>query len=246
MPVTPYAGPSGYTPFYLSIHDTYVLRFSMPVYWGCSTKKDLRLLFSGNFSQRHVDIGVGTGYFLAAAMQDAHREPKDQHVTLVDFSEHSLTAARTRVLSRHPDVDVRCILANASEPLPKSLQNEEFDSASLFLILHCMPGPTASKAKAIANAKNLLASHGVLAGCTILGKQWEKSDGGYVVKNEKPRGIMAGAVLRLYNKRGIFDNWHDDPNILTRVLEDEFEHVETRVVSMMFIFTAAKPRRANA
>jgi ubiquinone/menaquinone biosynthesis C-methylase UbiE len=92
---------------------THVLRFSMPVYWGCSTNKDLCPLFSGNFSQRHVDIGVGTGYFLAVAMQDARREPKDQHVTLVDLSEHSLTAARTRVLSRHPDVDVRCILANA-------------------------------------------------------------------------------------------------------------------------------------
>ncbi|WKT51447.1 hypothetical protein QSH57_016417 [Fusarium oxysporum f. sp. vasinfectum] len=135
MPVTPYTGPSGYTPFYLSIYDTYVLRFSMP-------------------------------------------------------------------------------------------------------------GPTTSKAKAI--AKSLLTSHGVLVGCTLLGKQWEKTDGGYVLKNEKPRGIMAGTVLRLYNKRGIFDNWHDDPNVFTRVLEDEFEHVETRVVSMMFTFRTAKPRRANA
>ncbi|KAJ0142798.1 hypothetical protein HZ326_14367 [Fusarium oxysporum f. sp. albedinis] len=76
MPVTPYAGPSGYTPFYISIYDTYVLRFSMPVYWGCSTNNDLRPLFSGNFSKRHVDIGVGIGYFLAEAMRDAHREPK--------------------------------------------------------------------------------------------------------------------------------------------------------------------------
>ncbi|ENH73394.1 hypothetical protein FOC1_g10008880 [Fusarium oxysporum f. sp. cubense race 1] len=108
MPVTPYAGPSGYTPFYLSIYGTYVLRFSMPVYWGCSTNNGLRPLFSGNFSKRHVDIGVGTGYCLAEAMRDAHREPKDQHVTLVDFSEHSLTAARKRVLSRYLDVDVRC------------------------------------------------------------------------------------------------------------------------------------------
>ncbi|KAK2687636.1 hypothetical protein QWA68_013498 [Fusarium oxysporum] len=68
MPVTPYAGPSGYTPFYLSIYDTYVLRLSMPVYWGFSTNNDLRPLFSGNFSKRHVNIGVGTGYFLAEAM----------------------------------------------------------------------------------------------------------------------------------------------------------------------------------
>lgn len=48
----------------------------MPVYWGSSTNNDLRPLFSGNFSKRHVDIGVGIGYFLAEAMRDAHREPK--------------------------------------------------------------------------------------------------------------------------------------------------------------------------
>ncbi|KAH7154542.1 S-adenosyl-L-methionine-dependent methyltransferase [Fusarium sp. MPI-SDFR-AT-0072] len=231
--LTPYAGPSGYTTFYLSIYDTYVLRFSMPVYWGCSTKKSLRPLFSRNFSKTHVDIGVGTGYFPAEAMQDAHLVPKDLHVTLVDFSEHFLTAARKRVLSRDPDVDVRCILANAGEPLPESLHYKQFDSASLFLILHCMPGPTTSKAKAIANAKSLLTSRGILIGCTLLGKQWDKTDGRYGLKNEKPRGMMAGVILRLYNKRGIFDNWHNDPNVFTQVLEDEFEHVETRVVSTM-------------
>ncbi|KAF5546054.1 methyltransferase [Fusarium phyllophilum] len=242
MPAAPYAGPSGYTPFSLSIYDAYVLRFSMPVYWGCSTKKDLCPLFSDSFSKRHVDIGVGTGHFLAEAIQDARRDPRDQHVTLVDFSEHSLAAARERVQSRHPDVDMRCILANAGDPLPESLQNEEFDSASLFLILHCMPGPTTSKTKAIANAKSLLTSQGVLVGCTVLGKRWEKTDGGYVVKNEKPRGMLAGFALRLYNKQGIFDNWQDDPNVLVEALKAEFEEAETSVVDLMFMFRASKPR----
>ncbi|KAF5553597.1 methyltransferase [Fusarium napiforme] len=241
MPVASYAGPSGYTPFSLSIYDAYVLRFSVPIYWGCSTKKDLRPLFSDNFSKKHIDIGVGTGYFLAEAIQDARRDPRDQHVTLVDFSEHSLAAARERVLSRLPDVDMRCILANAGEPLPESLRNEEFDSASLFLILHCMPGPTTSKARAITNAKSLLTSHGVLVGCTVLGKQWEKTDGGYVVKDEKPQGMLAGFALRLYNKQGIFDNMQDDPNVLVEALKAEFEEVETRVVALMFMFRASKP-----
>ncbi|KAF5630118.1 methyltransferase [Fusarium sp. NRRL 52700] len=242
MPVASYAGPSGYTPFSLSIYDAYVLRFSMPVYWGCSTKKDLLPLFSDNFSKRHVDIGVGTGYFLVEAIQDARRDPGDQHVTLVDLSEHSLATARERVQSRHPEVDIRCILANAGDPLPGSLRDEKFDSASLFLILHCMSGPTTSKAKAIANAKSLLTSQGVLVGCTVLGKQWEKTDGGYVIKNEKPRGMLAGLALRLYNERGIFDNWQDDPNVLGEALKAEFDEVETSVVDLMFLFRASKPR----
>ncbi|KAF9774942.1 hypothetical protein IL306_006990, partial [Fusarium sp. DS 682] len=230
MPLVPYAGPAGYTPFALSIYDLYVLRFSARAFWDCSTKKDLRPLFSDNFSKRHVDIGVGTGYFLEKAMHDTHREPKDQHITLVDFSEHPLAAARKRVLSQYPEVDARCVQADAGKPLPDSLQNERFDSASLFLILHCMPGPTTSKAKAINNAKSILTNDGVLVGCTLLGKQWEKTDHGYTVKHERPRGLLCSMALRLYNDRGIFDNWQEDPNVFTQVLEDEFEHVETRLL----------------
>ncbi|GKU14084.1 unnamed protein product [Fusarium langsethiae] len=108
-----------------------------------------------------------------------------------------------------------------------------------------MPGPTTSKAKAISNAKSLLTNDGVLVGCSVLGKQWEKTDHGYIVKDEKPQGRLCSMALRLYNERGIFDNWQEDPNVFTRVLEDEFGHVETRVVSMMFIFRAAKPQRVG-
>ncbi|PNP76054.1 hypothetical protein FNYG_10612 [Fusarium nygamai] len=234
------------TPFTLPFYDILILRISVPFIWRCSAQNNLRPLFSNNFSKRHVDIGVGTGYFPRRAIKDLGRDPKDQHLTLVDLSEHSLATARQRVLSKYPEVQVDCVHADAAQPLPESLASQKFTSASLFLVMHHMPQPTASKANAIANAQRLLTEDGVLVGCTVLGKQWEKTDdGGYKVKSEKPLGRAAAFMLGFYNKRGIFDNWQDDPNVLVDALKAGFEEVETSVVAMMFVFKASKPRNGT-
>ncbi|KAM0253815.1 hypothetical protein ACHAP5_000394 [Fusarium lateritium] len=240
---TPNAGSIRFTPLVLAIYDFYVIRVSIPFVWRVSPHKHLRPFFSNHFSKRHLDIGVGNGYFPTKAIQETSRNPKDQHLTLVDLSEHSLAAARQRVHSQYPQVDIRCILADAAKPVPPSLQNERFDSASLFLVLHHMPGPTNVKAKAIRNAKSLLNDDGVLIGSTVLGKQWEKMENGFRVKNERPLGWFASFMLGFYNKRKIFDNWQEDPNVLEKVLREEFGEVETEVVAMIFLFKATKPRR---
>ncbi|KAF5642186.1 methyltransferase [Fusarium sp. NRRL 25303] len=233
------------TPFTLPFYDVLILRISVPFIWRCSAQNNLRPLFSSNFSKRHVDIGVGTGYFPRRAIGDLGRDPKDQHLTLVDLSENSLATARQRVLSKYPEVQVDCVHADAAQSLPQSLASQKFTSASLFLVMHRMPQPTASKANAITNAKSLLTKAGVLVGCTVLGKQWEKTDDRYEVKSEKPLGRAASFMLGFYNKRSIFDNWRDDPNVLEEALKAGFEEVETSVVAMMFVFRASKPRNGS-
>ncbi|RSL77238.1 hypothetical protein CEP51_009248 [Fusarium floridanum] len=237
------AGSIRFTPIVLVIYDLYVIRVSAPLIWRCSVQKHLRPLFSKNFSQRHVDIGVGNGYFPIRALKDLGRKAKDQHLTLVDLSQASLSAAKQGILSRHPEIDIRTIHADAGAPLPASLANEKFGSASLSLIMHHMPGPTLSKSKAIRNAKSILAEDGVLVGSTILGKVWEKTEKGYQVKAGQKPGRVATFALGFYNKRGIFDNYEEDPRVFEQVLKEEFEEVETRIVGMIFIFRAAKPRR---
>lgn len=231
-----------YTPFTLSLYGLYVIRISLPLIWGCSAKKHLGPLFSKNFSKRHLDIGVGDGYFPTRALKEAGRKPECQHLTLVDLSEHSLAATKRRILSRYPEVDIRCILADAVKPFPDTLQNERFDSASLFLVMHHMPTPTHLKTPAITNAKNLLTREGTLTGCTVLGTDWEKTDQGYKMLNERPSSRFVSFMLRFYNKRGMLDNLQEDPNVIERALQNEFEEVETEVVSMMFVFRARKPR----
>ncbi|KAJ3460963.1 hypothetical protein MRS44_011830 [Fusarium solani] len=212
------AGSIRFTPIVLFIYDLYVIRVSAPLIWRCSVQKHLRPLFSKNFSQRHVDIGVGNGYFPIKAIQDLGRKAKDQHLTLVDLSQASLSAAKQGILSRHPDIDIRTAHADAGAPLPASLANEK-------------------------NAKSILAKDGVLVGSTILGKVWEKTEKGYQVKAEQKPGRVATFALGFYNKRGIFDNYEEDPNVFEKVLKEEFEEVETRIVGMIFIFRAAKPRK---
>ncbi|CZR44055.1 uncharacterized protein FPRO_13855 [Fusarium proliferatum ET1] len=234
------------TPFFLPFYDILIHRISVPLIWRCSSKNNLRPLFSNNFSTRHVDIGVGTGYFPIRAIKDTSRDPKEQQLTLVDLSQHALATARRRVLSKYPEAQVDCVQADAVLPLPESLQGQKFTSASLFLVLHHLSQPTASKANAIANIKGLLTNDGVLTGCTVLGKQWEKTGEGYRVKSEEPLGRAAAYLLGYCNRRGGFDNWEDDPNVLVEALEAGFEEVETSVVAMMFVFRASKPRGGGA
>jgi ubiquinone/menaquinone biosynthesis C-methylase UbiE len=239
----PNAGSIRFKPLVLFIYDFYVIRFSAPLIWRVSPQNYLRPLFTNNFSKRHLDIGVGNGYFPIKAIEDLKRKPEEQHLTLVDLSEHALISARQRILSHYPQTDICCVLADAAKPPPASLADKRFDSASLSLVLHHMPGPTLTKAEAIRHAKGLLTDNGVLIGSTVLGKQWEKTEKGCKVKDEKPVGRLASFALGFYNKRGIMDNLQEDPNVLEKVLQEEFEEVETQVVAMMFLWRAAKPRK---
>ncbi|KAF5009991.1 hypothetical protein FDECE_3828 [Fusarium decemcellulare] len=243
----PNAGSRRFTPIVLLIYDLLVIRFSNPLVWRCPTQKYLRPLFTDNFSKKHLDIGVGNGYFPTKALADLGRregrKPKDQQLTLADLSEHSLESAKHRVISQHPEANVQCVLADAAKQLPAELRNDKFDSASLYLVLHCMPGPTASKAEAIRNAKSVLTGNGVLVGSTALGKKWEKTQEGYRVMHDQKLGRLTTFALGFYNKRGIFDNYQEDPNVFDKTLREEFEDVETRVIGMMFLFRASKPRK---
>ncbi|KAJ4319453.1 hypothetical protein N0V84_006356 [Fusarium piperis] len=237
------AGSIRFTPIVLVIYDLYVIRVSAPLIWRCSVQKNLRPLFSQNFSKKHVDIGVGNGYFPIRALRDLGRKAKDQHLTLVDLSLASLNAAKQAILSRYPEIDIRSVHADAGKPLPAPLQNEKFNSASLSMIMHHMPGPTLNKSQAIRNAKSILADDGVLVGSTVLGKVWGKTEKGYQVKAGQKPNRVAIFALGFYNKRGVFDNYEEDPNVFDKVLKEEFEEVESRIVGMIYIFRAAKPRR---
>ncbi|KAK1765225.1 hypothetical protein QBC33DRAFT_544943 [Phialemonium atrogriseum] len=249
----PNDGSRRFTPSVLFIYDLLVIYFSNPLVWHCPTGKHLLPLFKENFSTRHLDIGVGNGYFPIAALtankkSNGGKPPAGQHLTLVDLSPHSLDAAKQRILSRHPGaVDIRTVLADAAQPIAAAaLGGEEgrpsFDSASLYLVLHCMPGPTAQKARAFGVARQHLSAEGVLIGSTVLGKVWERGeDGRYRVKTDKV-GWLTGFALRFYNKRGIMDNYEEDPQVLEDVLKKEFEEVETRIVGMMLLFKAKRPR----
>jgi ubiquinone/menaquinone biosynthesis C-methylase UbiE len=219
-----------YSPSFLSlVYDKYVLGFNMRYIWGCPTSSILRPFFSENFSQKHLDCGVATGYFPATALKHPWRSNSKQLLTLVDINPNPLNAAKTRVLSLTTATEVQCVEADATEPPPKSLQDVKFNSISMFNLFHCMPGGT-EKLKAIRNFKEILNDDGVLSGCTVLGKKHS-------------RNWFTTLYLKWYNKWGVFNNWNDNRDDIQQALEQEFEEVETWIIGMTLLFRATKPKR---
>ncbi|KAL8393843.1 hypothetical protein RB595_003555 [Gaeumannomyces hyphopodioides] len=247
---------SVYTPSFLSIiYDYLVLRFNMRYMWGCPTDEVLLPFFAEGMSRRHLDVGVATGYLPAAALSRVFRKTAAQHLTLLDINPNPLVAAAARVrAAAGPRTDVRTVEADVTAPLPAPLQavvaaaataardnagtdpmdNERpYDSISMFNLFHCVPG-WPDKLVALKRYKRLLEpSRGVLYGCTVLGER-------------AATGWLSRWYVRLYNRKGLFNNLHDDREGFELALRREFCDVETWVVGMTLLFRATRPRLADA
>lgn len=194
------AGQAVYTPFTLWVYDWVVLGFSNQFLWRCPTKH-LRALYQRNVSARHLDIGVGTGYFL-----DKARWPvEDPQITLLDLNPNSLAAAAARIARYAPHT----VTANVLEPLP-SLQ--KFDSVGLNYLLHCLPGTITQKAVLFDHIRPALAPGAKVFGATIL-------------QGDSPRSMPAQMLMNFYNGKGIFSNAHDTFEDLEAALKARFENV---------------------
>ncbi|ROT35130.1 methyltransferase domain-containing protein [Sodiomyces alkalinus F11] len=220
-----------YSPSFLThIYDRYVLGFNMSIMWGCPVESILLPFFSENFSRNHLDVGVATGYFPAAALARPFRRDSKQHLTLLDLGPNPLRAASARVLSVATATELRCVEADVTEPPPDELRGSRFDSISMFNLFHCVPGGKA-KFRGLATFKGLLSENGVLCGCTVLG-------------NAHAANWFTSKYLWLYNKQlQVFHNYDDRKEDVLEVLEREFEEVETWVIGTMMLFRAKKPKK---
>ncbi|GJC77358.1 methyltransferase ctvB [Colletotrichum liriopes] len=221
-----------YSPSFLTLfYDKYVLGFNMRYIWKCSTDAILLPFFAENFSRNHLDCGVATGWFPAAALARPFRASSKQRLTLLDLTANPLKAAAARIESVAANTEIHCVEADVTESPPKQLLGERFDSISMFNLFHCMPGGKA-KLRALGMYKELLSESGVLAGCTVLGPNESTS-------------WLTKLQLRWYNKWwGIFNNWEDKKEDIQEVLQQEFEEVETWVIGQLMLFRAKKPRKA--
>ncbi|KAL4960974.1 class I SAM-dependent methyltransferase [Aspergillus stella-maris] len=225
-----------YSPFFLWFYDFFVQILSNRLWWRCSTKFILLPFFIANTSARHMEIGVGTGYYLRAKVDDEQRRTPvtarttnwPEKLTLVDSSIHCLRKAASRIahdISTEPE----CVMADILEPL--SLQRDEkFDSIALMYVLHCLPVPMATKGRVFENLRGLLADDGVLFGCTILGKGVRHN-------------LLGRVLIWLYNYTGVFDNLGDGKEEILKLIRGNFEEVESEVVGAVLIFRAMRPRR---
>jgi hypothetical protein len=61
--VDTHAGQASYTPAVLRIYDLFVLGFSSSYAWRCPSRQLLEH-YQRHITSKHLDVGVGTGWFL--------------------------------------------------------------------------------------------------------------------------------------------------------------------------------------
>ncbi|HBK0938208.1 TPA: methyltransferase, partial [Escherichia coli] len=76
-------GAKIYTPLTLKLYDWWVLGVSNWLAWGCPTKEHLLPHFLEHLGNNHLDIGVGTGFYLTHV-------PESSLISLMDLNEASL------------------------------------------------------------------------------------------------------------------------------------------------------------
>lgn len=215
----------------LWFYDYLVHSIFMVYGWHCPTKSVGLPFFSSHVGPKHMDVGVGTGYFPVAVRKSSRKrngqlKPQwPQKLMLVDLNPNCTAMAATRVGA--PDC-TETLTADVLQPIPAAGKHETFDSLSLMNVLHCLPGTSESKAQAFGHLKPFLKEDGVLFGSTILGRGVEHNRFGRL-------------VMWLSNSLGIFHNYGDHPDDFVRALQKDFNNVEHVVVGRVLLFTAKEP-----
>jgi len=209
-----YAGQAVYTASFLRFYDLLVLRFNGHLAWRCGPERLVRM-YDQHVSARHLDIGVGSGYFL-----DKCRYPvQSPDITLMDLNPNSLEAAADRIRRYRPKTHQ----ANALEPF--GLSAGAFDSVGLNWLLHCVPGDMTSKGAVFDHCHTVLAPGGVVFGSTVLT--------GGVPHTRFSRWMMD----KLNDGNHSFSNRDDDLDTLTTQLDQRFRDTQVEVVGSVAIFS---------
>jgi len=207
-------GAAAYTPLALAIYDLAVLRFSNCFVWKC-TSRMLLDFYNEHISDTHLDIGVGTGYFL-----DKCRFPSTApRIALFDLNPHSLAKSARRLCRYNPS----CYMGNALERIDIGMSG--FDSISLNYLLHCLPGNLASKSIVFEHVRPLLREGGVIFGSTILGEGVRHNP-------------LAKQLMKIYNAKGIFSNLSDRQSDLEAGLKANFAEHTIHIAGSVALFSA--------
>ena len=210
-----YRGQADYNQLLLRLYDPLVLGPISRYVWRCPAELGVGM-YREHIRPNHLDIGPGTGYFIAHAGL-----PAGSRVTILDPNPTVLR----HVTRRLGDLDVSAVEADVLKPLPVA---GPFASAGLNAVLHCLPGPMDRKATAVANIAAVLAPDATLFGATVLGMS-------------TPHTRVGRGILKAFNRRGAFDNLHDTEEGLAQILEQSFRKVQIETCGGLAIFTATEP-----
>lgn len=207
------SGQSIYTKRILAAYDFVVLGVSNHLFWQCPTQR-LVAHYSKHLSANHLDVGVGTGYFLDRC-QFPSSTPR---VALMDLNSNALAFATQRIWRYNPETYRRNVLD------PISLDAEIFDSVGINYLLHCIPGSIESKSVIFTHLKALMKPNAVIFGSTLL-------------QGSVQRNWFAKRLMDTYNQKGIFSNQQDTLEGLQRSLNQQFRDVSVEAVGCAALFS---------
>ncbi len=172
-------------------------------------------MYDRNVSNNHLDIGVGTGYFL-----DHCRFPSaNPRLALMDVNHSPLEFAARRLARYRPET----YLADATKPF--GIEAPVFDSVALTNLLHCLPGDMAAKCVVLDNVQDFLNPGGVVFGATLM-----------------YRGVRcspyATAAMRINNWLGTMCNLKDTIEDLEQALRSRFRESMVIMVGCEAVFWA--------
>jgi hypothetical protein len=215
------AGTALYTKFFLSLYDWNALKFISRFIWKCPSQYMLNL-YNRYVSANHLDVGVGTGYFL-----DHCRFPvTNPRIGLMDLNPNCIEVTAKR-LKRY---NLEIYRWNVLKPFQRDV--ELFDSIGMMNLLHCLPGSMDTKSVVFEHMKYLLNPGGVMFGSTLLG-------------TGVPRNFLAMLLLKYCNFQGYMSNCEDDPKGLEFNLNLHFSEVALEIIGCMALFSARKPNNSS-
>ncbi len=209
-------GAAVYSRPVLAIYDIFVLGFTNTFVWKCPSPYILQF-YNQNVSKKHLDVGVGSGYFL-----DHCTFPSPTpRIALMDLNENSLEKTSKRLRRYAP----RTYRRNVLEPI--EIGDSGFGSIGLNYLLHCLPGNMISKRAVFENLKPLLREGGVIFGTTILG-------------GDVRRNWLARVYMRIFNYKRVFSNYDDRREDLEQGLAETFGRYEVSTRGCIAFFRAWK------
>lgn len=210
------AGQAIYSRRLLRWYDFIVLTVSNRWIWRCPTATILDW-YNDHVSANHLDIGVGSGYFL-----DRCRFPTSEpRITLLDLNPNCLEVAASRIHRYEPTT----VTADVLQPFAAA--GSPFHSVGINYLLHCLPGDLSQKSRLFDHIEAHLAPNGVIFGSTLLGSGVERS-------------WMARRLAAFYNRRRVFSNAHDSLADLRQSLQSRFDRVRMETRGCVALFSAIK------
>ena len=210
-----YAGQSVYTPGILAFYDFGVLTLSNSFLWRCPTARLLRH-FNQNITANHLDIGVGSGFFLDKCCFPVHHP----RIGLMDLNPAAIKYTATRIARYNPEEYIHNIFEPIDFACPK------FDSISLNYLLHCLPGNLVDKFIIFDHIQSLANPGAICFGSTLLGDDISLNWG-------------ARRLMSFYNKNGIFSNSSDNAHNLERELAKRLKIISFEIVGATALFSGS-------